>query len=150
MNDAWTSQRLPRENHLRSLRELVRAILDELKDFANTRFRVLSSELHATLDSIKVAVPLALIALLLGLTAFLLLTAAVVAIIAHAFASTPYAWFVALIIVGVIWLVSAAVTGLISYNKLRARGGFPKRTVEVLKADKAWIQSETNHGRDHV
>jgi len=131
-------------NHQRSLRELVREILNELKQFATTRFQVMKAEMQVTLASVKVAVPLALLAIVFMVTAFLLLTFAAVALVAHAFAGSPWAWFLALVIIGVIWMAAGVVAAFLAYNRFRS-GRFPKRTVEVLKADRAWLQSETSN-----
>ena len=148
MNDSSAAFRM--ENHHRGLRELVREILDELKEFANTRFQVLKSELKQAADSMKAAVPLVLSALLLGVTSFWLLTVALVAIVSRAFAPSSYAWFLGLVIIGVIYLLGAAMLALIGYKQLRHRLHFPERTVEVLRLDKAWIQSEASHVRSRA
>jgi uncharacterized membrane protein YqjE len=129
------------ENHQCSLRELVREILDELKEFAATRLLVMKSELQETMASVKVAVPISLVALVFLFTGFLLLTAASVAIVAHAFAGGSYAWFFALVIIGVVWTSAGAIAAFFAYNEFRSKGRFPK-TVEVIKADRAWLQSE--------
>ena len=142
MNDARrTGPEATMENHQRSLRELVREILDELKEFAATRLQIMKSELQQTMGSIKVAIPLSLVALAFMFTGFLLLTAAAVTIVARAFDGNPYAWFFALIIVGVIWTSAGAFAAFFAYNEFRAKGRFPK-TVEVIKADRAWLQNE--------
>lgn len=132
-------------NNQRSLHGLVREILNELKEFADTRFQVMKAELKETLASVKMAVPLMLLALVLMLTAFLLFTSAAVALVARAFNGSPWGWFLALIIIGIIWLAAGAIAGFVAYNEFRGKGRFPKRTVEVLKADKAWLQSETSN-----
>jgi uncharacterized membrane protein YqjE len=129
------------ENHQRSLRELVREILDEVKGFATTRLQIMKSELQETMASIKLAIPLSLVALAFMFTGFLLLTAAAVAIVARAFAGSAYAWFFALIIIGVAWTSAGAIAAFLAYNEFRSKGRFPK-TVEVIKADRAWLRSE--------
>jgi hypothetical protein len=135
-------------NHQRSLRDLVREILDELKEFASTRFQVMKAELQESLASVKVAVPLTLVALMLMFTAFLLLSSAAVALVARAFAGSAWAWLFALVIVGVVWMAGGVMAAFLAYNEFRSKGRFPKRTIEVLKADKAWLQSEASsmHG----
>ena len=132
-------------NHQRSLHELVREILNELKDFVNTRFQVIKAELQETMASLKFTVPLGLLAVVFILTAFLLLTSAAVALVAHAFAGSPWAWFFAFVIVGVVWTAGGVLAAFFAYNEFRSKGHFPKRTVEVLKADKAWLQSEVSN-----
>ena len=122
-------------NHHRGLRDLVREILDELKDFANTRFQVMKSELQETLSSVKVAVPLIAVALVLMFIALLLVSAAAVTLVARAFAGSSWAWFIACF----------ARAAFFAYNEFRSKGRFPKRTVEVLKADRDWLQSEASN-----
>ncbi len=137
------------DDNSRSLGAILSEIADEFKEFLNTRIQMIKSELHETMSALTVALPLVLLALLLGGVGFLLLTAAVVAIIASAFAASPYAWFYSFIIVGVLWTAFAGVASFFAYNEFRAKAKFPKHTVEVLKADKVWIESEarTKYGR---
>lgn len=142
MNDGRSSESGEKvENQQRSLRGLVREILDEFKEFAATRVQVMKSELQETIASVKVALPLSLLALVFLFSGFFLLTAAAVAIVAHAFAGSPYAWFFGLVIVGVVWTAVGAIAAYFAYNEFRAKGRFP-RTVGVLKADRAWLESE--------
>jgi len=137
-------------NHTRSLSEIASEMKEELKQFLNTRLQMLKSELHETVAGVRVALPLAVLALVMIGTAFLLFSAAIVTLVASAFAGNPYAWFLGLIIVAVLWVICAAVAGFFAYNEFRSKAIFPKRTVEVLKADKNWIESEartTTYGR---
>jgi uncharacterized membrane protein YqjE len=129
-------------NHDRSLGSIVSEIRDELKEFLNTRVQMIQSEFHETLDAAKVGLPLALAALALVGTGYLLLTLGVVVLVASAFAGNPYAWFLAFVIVGVLWIAMGAVAAFFAYNEFRAKGRFPKRSVEVLKADRVWLQTE--------
>lgn len=137
------------DENSRSLGAILSEIADEFKEFLNTRIQMIKSELHETMSALSVALPLVLLALLLGGVGFLLLTAAVVTIIASAFAGSPYAWSYSFIIVGVLWTGFAGVAAFFAYNEFRAKAKFPKHTVEVLKADKVWIESEarTKYGR---
>lgn len=137
------------EHHARNLKSIVADALEELKQFLNTRMQMLKSELSETLSAMRIAVPLGLIALGLVWVAFLLITGAAVCIVASAFAGSPYAWFYAFLIVGFAWGVMGLLAGFLAYNEFRSKAVFPKRTVEVLKADKNWIESEarTNYGR---
>jgi len=137
------------DNGSRSLGAILADIVDELQEFVNTRIQMVKSELHETLSAVSVAVPLGLLALILAATGFLLLTAAGVFLVALAFAGSAYAWFYAFVMVGVVWIAFASITAFFAYNGFRARAKFPKHTVEVLKADKVWIESEarTKYGR---
>ena len=78
------------ENHTRNLAAIIAEIKDEIKDFVQTRVAMFKSELRETLDAWKTAVPLAGIAVLLLVTAYLLLTLAVVGLVAVAFWDNPY------------------------------------------------------------
>jgi len=126
----------------RALGTIISDIRDEFKEFLNTRMEMLKSEFHETASAARTAVPLALVALGLLGTGMLLFTAAVVVLIAAAFAGNPYAWFFAFAIVGFIWMALGAGAAFFAYNAFRSKSMFPKRTVEVLQADKVWLQSE--------
>src|SRR5437016_3002237 len=126
----------------RSLAEIIAEIKDEVKEFIQTRVALLQSELKDNISSLKKALPLAAIALVLLGTAYLLLTLALVALIAVAFWGNPYAWFFALLIVGGVWLLGGGMMAFFAYNQFCSHGLVPKKTVEVLKADKMWLESE--------
>ena len=125
----------------RSLGSIISEIKDEFKEFVNTRVRVIKAELHETIGAAKTAVPLIIAALVLGFISVVLFSLAIVALLASAFPGSPYAWFYGLVIVGVLWIGGAAVAAFFAMNALRANR-FPKRSVEVLKADKIWLQTE--------
>jgi uncharacterized membrane protein YqjE len=130
------------DNNARSVGAILADIVQELQEFVNTRIQMIKSELHETMSAVSVALPLGVLALILGATGFLLFTAAIVVIVASAFAGSAYAWFYSFIIVGVVWLAFAGAAAFFAYNEFRAKAKFPKHTVEVLKADKIWIESE--------
>ncbi len=138
------------DNSSRSLGAILADIVAELQEFVNTRIQMVKAELHETLSAVSIALPLGLMALVLGATGFMLITAAVVAIVASAFAGNPYAWFYAFIIVGVLWTAFAWVAAFFAYNEFRSKAKFPKHTVEVLKADKVWIESEARTKYDRA
>jgi len=122
------------------LREIIAEIRDEAASFVDTRIRMVKAELRESLGAIKFVVPLGVIALGLFATAGLLFTSAAVALVASAFAGSPYAWIFASLIVGVAWILLCAAAAY--FAAMQFRGRFPKRTLEVLKADKAWLQKE--------
>jgi uncharacterized membrane protein YqjE len=138
------------DNSARSLGAILADIVQELQEFVNTRIQMVKSELHETISAVSVALPLGLLALILAATGFLLLTGAVVAIIAAAFAGSAYAWVYAFLIVGVLWVAFAGVAAFFAYNEFRSKAKFPKHTVEVLKADKVWMESEARTKYDRV
>lgn len=126
----------------RSLGSIVAEIKDEVKEFVNTRVEMVKAELQETASAAKTAVPLILIALALFTTGFLLLTMAAVVLVAYAFAGSALAWFYAVIIVAFVWFCLGASAAFFAYNAFRSHSRFPQRTVQVLKADKAWLQTE--------
>jgi uncharacterized membrane protein YqjE len=130
------------ENHVRSLAAIIAEIKDEVKEFVQTRVEMFKSELRETLNAWKTAVPLAAIAVLLLATAYLLLTLAVVGLVAVAFWDNPYRWFLAFLTVAVLWSIGGGILGWLAVREFQSKGWFPRKTVEVLKADKIWIQSE--------
>jgi uncharacterized membrane protein YqjE len=138
------------DNNARSMGAILADIVQELQEFVNTRIQMVKSELHETMSAVSVALPLGVLTLILGTTGFLLLTAAVVVIVASAFAGSAYAWFYSFIIVGVIWIAFAGAAAFFAYTEFRAKGKFPKHTVDVLKADKVWIESEARTKYERV
>lgn len=124
----------------RTLAEVLAETRDEIKDFIQTRVQLLISELKEKAENSKKAAILGGIGLVLGITAFLLLTLAVVGLVAVAFWGSPYAFFFAFLIVGVFY---AIIAGMLAIAAVRQLKGFaPNKTIEVLKEDKVWLQSE--------
>lgn len=134
-------ERFP-ETQLHELTQLVREMRRELVEFIATRFELLRSEVRDTMAAWRSAIPLGMVAVLLLLTGYLLLTLAVVGLIAVAFWGNPYAWFFAFLITGLAWTIFGGIAAYLAYNSLRQRGRFPNKTMEVLKADRAWIANE--------
>jgi uncharacterized membrane protein YqjE len=112
-------------------------IKNEFIEFISTRIELFQSEVRETTATWKSAAPLLLAALVLLLMSFLLITLAVVALIAVAFMGNPYAWFFALVITGVVWGALGGIAAYLATNTLRTRGVFARKTIEVLKADRA-------------
>jgi uncharacterized membrane protein YqjE len=129
-------------NQERTLRNILREIGNALTEFLDTRVKMAKSELRETAGAVKTAIPLAVVAVALFVTGLLLLTLALVSLTAAAFAGSTYAWFYGFLIVGFCWVAFGAVTAFFVVNQFRGRGRFPKRTIEVLKADKVWLQKE--------
>ena len=126
----------------RSLTSIVAEIREELKEFLNTRYRMIRSEVEGSLKAQKTAVPLALVALALFAVAGLLLTSAVVAVIAAGFAGNAYAWVYAFAIVGGMWIGFGGIAAFFAVRTLKRLGRSPRRTAEVLKADRIWLRNE--------
>jgi len=127
-------------NHQRSLAAVVADLKEELREFLTTRARIIKAEIRETAGAVRRASIFGGMALFFVLTGSLLLTLALVAAIHVVFLGNPYAWCFALIIVGCLWFILGGIAAFLAYNTIRGR--FPKRTVEVLKADTIWIRSE--------
>ncbi|HZR57803.1 MAG TPA: phage holin family protein [Terriglobales bacterium] len=133
-------------NNGQTLASVIREIRDEAKEFIQTRLRMAKSELKETIASMKVWLPLVAAALTLLATAYALFTIALVALVSAAFVTSPYRWFLSFLIVGLIWTIAGVICGYIALVQVRSQGTFPKRTVDVLKADGIWLQNEVkNH-----
>jgi uncharacterized membrane protein YqjE len=129
-------------NGERSLASIIVEIREELKELVNTRLEMLRSELRETTAALKAGIPLLMIAAVFLGTGYLLLTAALVAVVWVAFSGNPYGWFYSFLIVGFVWFAIGGMAAFSAINRFREHGFFPKRTAEVLKADKVWIQNE--------
>jgi uncharacterized membrane protein YqjE len=132
-------------HNARNLASLLSEMKEELKDFIQTRVAMFKAELKEKVRMLKAAAPLAAIGLVLLLTAYLLLTLAVVGLVLAAVPNNPYRWAIAFACVGLLWGILGAGAAYFAYRELQLKGLMPKRTVEVLKEDKVWIQSEVKN-----
>jgi hypothetical protein len=132
---------VPNENG-RSLAGVVSELKDELKEFVATRVDMLKSEMKDKVSSLKMAAILIAAGVFLGLTAWFVLTAALISIIAAAFLPSAYSYFLACVIVGVAYLLVGGIFATFALRELKQRGMMPERTIRVLKQDQLWIQSE--------
>jgi uncharacterized membrane protein YqjE len=121
----------------KTLAAVVSEAKEDLIAFLDTRFQMLRSEIQEKLSALKMSVPMIVMAALLGWAGFMLLSIALVAAIASAIG-----WGWAFLIVGVVYLLTAGTMGFIAYRELSQVGMAPKRTINVLKQDKAWLTSE--------
>ena len=126
----------------RSLSSVVSELKDEVKEFVDTRVQLAKSELRENMAGLRRGVPLAIVALVLLGTGYLLLTLAIVGLVAVAFWGSPYAWFLSFLIVGILWFLFGGVVAYFVYNEFRSHGTFLNKTMNVLQQDKIWIQSE--------
>jgi uncharacterized membrane protein YqjE len=129
----------------RNLTTLLSEMKDELKDFIQTRVAMFKAELQEKIGILKSAAPLAIAGILLLGTAYLLLTLALVGLVLAAIPDNPYRWAIAFAAVGLLWLIMGAAAAYFAYREFQLKGLLPRRTVEVLKADKVWIQSEVKN-----
>ena len=128
----------------RSLASIISEMKEEGKQFIQTRLAIFSTELRERADRLKAAAPLGAVAALIGATSLLLLSMALVSLIAVAFDSSPYRWFYGFLIVGITWAIAAGIAGFFAYREINLAELPPKRTIEVLKADKLWLESEAH------
>jgi len=126
----------------RSIAEVIDDAKVELKDFISTRVALFSREVKEKYDVIKVSAPMLVVALVVGWAAFLVLSFAVVAVIAGAFGGTAYDWFFAALIVGFIYLCIAGICGWFGYREIKDEGMGFTHTSRVLRQDQAWLQNE--------
>jgi hypothetical protein len=103
---------------------------------------MLKEEVREKQARLKIAVPLVALALVMIATAFLLITMALVAIVAALFEGNNLRWVFGFGIVGITWAIVGAIAGYLAKRELELKTLMPKRTFEVLKADKDWFQRE--------
>ena len=129
----------------RSLAAIVTEMKEELKDLVQTRIEMFRTELQEKVKTLKIAAPLAgLGALLLG-TAYLLFTMALVGLVVAFFRDNPYRWFFAFAAVAVLWTLLGGIAAYFAKREFELKGLMPRKTIEVLKEDKLWIQAEAKN-----
>lgn len=126
----------------KTLAQVVSDARDEIRDFAQTRFELLKTELSQKAKLLKIAALLAVIAAALLSTAYLLFTVALVALIAAVFPDNPFRWVFAVLAIGVSWAVLGGIAAYFAKREFALKGITPRRTIAVLKSDKLWIESE--------
>ncbi len=129
-------------NNGKNLSTLLSEMKEELKEFVQTRIAMLRTELQEKMRIVKTAAPLGLTAVLLLSTAYLLFTMALVGLVAAFFAASPYRWCFAFLAIAGLWTILGGIAAYIAKRELEANGLMPKRTIEILKGDKIWVQSE--------
>lgn len=126
----------------RPLSETLNEATREFRIFLETRIAMLRAEMREKIDNLKFAAPLLVVGALFGVTAWLLLTGALVAIVTVAFRGSLYAPFLALVIIGVLYAVIGACALWMARGRISSKGLMPERTINVLKEDKVWLQNE--------
>jgi uncharacterized membrane protein YqjE len=126
----------------KNLTVLLSEMKQEIQDFVQTRITMLKVELQEKLRVVKTAAPLAIVGVVLLLTAYLLFTLAIVALVFALLPDNAYRWCLAFAAVGVLWTLLGGIAAYFAKRELEVRGLLPKRTVDVLKEDRVWIQSE--------
>jgi len=126
----------------KSIGTVISETKQEVKEFIQTRTAIFKAEITEKVRTWKYAVPMLLGALVLLLAAWIVLTFALVALLAGMFQPSPYAWLFGALIIGGAYLLLGLALGWFAYSELSATGVAPQRTLEVLKQDQVWIQNE--------
>ena len=133
-------------NSLASDLRNISAVLHEMKveatQFVQTRIALLKAELQEKLPTLTTAAILTAAGALLLATAYLLLTLALVALAAIIFKDSDYRWVFAFLSVGLLWSLTGGVALFSAKREFAVKGLLPRRTLEVLKGDKIWLESE--------
>lgn len=118
---------------------------DELKDFLDTRIALLKAEMTEKVKMLKVAAPLAAVGILFLFTAYLLFSVALVGLVVAFLQGNPYRWAIAFAAVAVLWTIVGGIAAYFAKREFEPKELMPKRTIDVLKKDKMWIQSEVKN-----
>ena len=125
----------------RSVVEVIQDIRDEAKEFAATRFQMLSNELKENVASMKASLPMLVGAAVFAAGLFGALTFTLVALVAH-FVDSDWRWVIGGAAVVVLYGLIGAVLGWLGYSELRKHSIVPERTIRVLKQDQQFIQNQ--------
>lgn len=128
----------------RSLSAIVNDLKTEARAFLNTRLEMLKAEMNQKVSAWKSAIPMIVVGLAFAGTAWLVLTAAIVCIIAAAFGPGVMSWFWATLIVGGAYLVIGGAAAFFAFSEIDKNTLKPERTMRVLKQDQAWLQNESS------
>lgn len=126
----------------KSVAQVVSELKNDAMDFVTTRLQMLKQEMDEKLSVWKTAIPILAFAALIGTTAFLAITFAIVAFFAAIFQPSPYAWCFGALIVTAIYFFAAVGMFYLGKRELTQAGVVPKRTLHVLKQDQVWIRNE--------
>jgi len=129
-------------NHEKSLGVVLTEMKNELNEFLETRFQLLRSEVQEMFRTWKYCLPLLLVAGMLLLASWIVVTFGIVALVRGWLLPSPFAWLWASLIVAGLYVIVAGVIGWFAYGELREVGLVPKRTLKVLKQDQNWVESE--------
>ena len=129
----------------RTLADVVATTKEDATEFVQTRVQLLKIELQQKAGALRVAALLAAVAIVLLGTAYILLTLALAALVAAALADNPYHWVFGFLTIAVLWLLAGGMAAYFAKREFDIRGVLPRRTIEVLKADKLWLQNEARN-----
>jgi uncharacterized membrane protein YqjE len=126
----------------KSVAQVAAELKNDAIDFVSTRLQILKQEMGEKLSIWKAAVPILAFAVLVGATAFLALSFAIIAFFAAIFQPSPYAWCFGALIVTAIYFFAAVGMFYLGKRELTQAGVVPARTLHVLKQDEVWIRNE--------
>jgi hypothetical protein len=129
----------------RTVAAMLADMREELRDFVETRFAMLKTELREKLKMLKIAAPLAVIGILLLGTAYCLFTGALVGLVVGFLHDNPYRWCFAFLAIAVLWSLLGGIAVYFAMREFELKGLMPNKTLGVLKGDKIWIQSEVKN-----
>jgi len=115
---------------------------EELKEFLETRIAMLKAELSDKVAMLKAAAPLAAVGILFLLMAFVLFSLGLAGLIVAFLPENPYRWCIAFFAVAVLWGIVGGLCAYMAMREFQVKELMPKRTMQVLKEDKVWLQSE--------
>jgi uncharacterized membrane protein YqjE len=132
-------------NHLhngRTVGSILSDTKEELKDFLETRIAMLRTELGEKIAILKAAAPLAIVGIVFLVTAYMLFTLGLVGVIVAFMPENPYRWCIAFFAIAVLWGLIGGICAYMAIREFQVKELMPKRTMQVLKEDKLWLQSE--------
>jgi uncharacterized membrane protein YqjE len=132
------------ETNGRSFAAVINDLKAEGKAFVNTRLEMLKAEMNEKVAALKASLPMLVVGAVFALTAWLVLTAAIVCIIAVAFGPGMMSWFYATLIVGLAYLLIGGAASFFAMSEVKRANLKPERTLRVLKQDQVFLQSESN------
>ena len=132
------------EGSSRSFAAIVNDLKAEGRAFLHTRLEMLKAEMNEKIGAWKSAMPMIALGLVFAGTAWLVLTGAIVCIIAAAFGPGIMSWFYATLIVGLTYLLVGAAAAFFAYSEIKKNSLKPERTLRVLKQDQVWLQNESS------
>jgi uncharacterized membrane protein YqjE len=118
---------------------------DDLKQFVETRITLFRAELREKVKVITRTAPLALLALVLLTTAYLMFTLAVVGLVLALLPPNPFRWCLAFLAVAMLWTIAGGIAAYMTKRRFALKELVPNRTIGVLKEDGVWIQSEVKN-----
>jgi hypothetical protein len=128
----------------KNISDVLHEFKHEFRTFVTTRAQLLREEMRQKLSAIKSALPMVVIGAVLLMTAWFLITAALVTVIATAMEGIPWAYPIAFGIVAVLYLIVGGILAMMGVSALRKQGLKPEKTIRVLREDKVWLQTETS------